>query len=77
MGRHTGTAIYANKQGGSPRSGKVVQFIYTGFWSVGHMDQHTGRYILADELLDFKSKHRATIYLYWILEDEQKLKQGF
>ena len=31
---------------------------------------------MADELFGFKSKHRATIYLYWILEDEQKPKRG-
>ena len=68
MGRHADTAIFANEQFGSPRSGKVVQFIYTGFWLVVHMGQHTGTQILADELLDFKSKHRATIDLYWILE---------
>ena len=24
-----------------------------------------------------KSNHRTTIYIYWILEDEQKPKQGF
>ena len=44
---------------------------------LGTRGRHTSAPVLADELLGFKSKHRATIYIYWILEDEQKPNQGF
>ena len=49
------------------------------YWilSVGHIGQHTSTSIMVYDLLDFKTKHRATIYLYLILEDEQKPKQWF
>ena len=44
---------------------------------LGTRGRHTSTPVLADELLSFKSKYRATIYIYCISEYEQKLKQGF
>ena len=40
---------------------------------LGTRGRHTSTPVLADELLGFKSKHRTTIYTYWISEEEQKL----
>ena len=43
----------------------------------GTKGRHTKHRLLADELLGFQSKHRTTLYVYWILKVEQKPKQGF
>ena len=78
MGRQTSTAILANERWGVPRSGTLVKFRYTGFWrmsrnqnrgfELGTRGRRTSTPALADDLVGFKSKHRATIYIDWILE---------
>ena len=44
---------------------------------MGTRGRHTSTPDLANELIGFKRNYRATIYTYWISEDEQKPKEGF
>ena len=40
------------------------------------MDRHTSTAVFAIKMMGFKSKHTVTIYIYRILEYEQKPKRG-
>ena len=77
MGRHTSTAILANERRDYPRSGTVAQFRYTGFGQWGTWASTQANKFWQMICLGFKSKHRATIYLYWIFEDDKKPKREF
>ena len=68
--------ILENERWDYPRSGTVAQFRYTGFGQWGTWASTQANKFWQMNFLGFKSKHRATIYLYWIFEDDKKQNGG-